>query len=110
MLTCIHVLNELLCCSFAGKKNKIKWKDIKVGDIIKVEDDELFPADLLCLNTGLQDGVCFIKTTNLDGESNLKIRKSVDLRSIPEGFYLPTSCDSEVRPKKYCHLLVLAME
>ena len=50
-----------------------------MGDIVKVLDDELFPADILCLKTGLPDRVCFIRTTNLDGESNLKIRKPVDL-------------------------------
>lgn len=42
--------------------------------------------------------VCFIKTTNLDGESNLKIRRPVDLKenapdNIKEVFYhLPLQC------------------
>ena len=66
-------------CSIAGTLKETKWKDVQVGDIVKVMDDELFPADILCLKTGLPDRVCFIRTTNLDGESNLKIRKPVDL-------------------------------
>lgn len=58
----------------------IKWRDVRVGHILRVDDDELFPADLLCLYSALPDHACFIKTTNLDGESNLKIRRPVDLR------------------------------
>ena len=51
-----------------------------LSQILRVNDDELFPADLACLYSGLNDNVCFIKTTNLDGENNLKIRRPVDLR------------------------------
>ena len=60
----------------------VSWTDIKVGDAIMVRDDENFPADLLCLYSDLPDNVCFIKTTNLDGETNLKIRKPVDIPAI----------------------------
>eukprot|EP00803_Ostreobium_quekettii_P002905 evm.model.scf_903.4 EVM.evm.TU.scf_903.4 scf_903:32108-44084(+) len=66
-----------------GEVEEKKWKDVKVGDVVKVADDELFPADLMCLKTGLADNLCYIRTTNLDGESNLKIRKPVDLRGVP---------------------------
>lgn len=65
-----------------GEEREIKWKHIKVGDVLKVKDDELFPADLLCLRTGLEDKICFIKTTNLDGETNLKIRKPIDMNAL----------------------------
>eukprot|EP00210_Caulerpa_lentillifera_P006951 g6646.t1 len=68
-----------------GASRSVKWRDVKVGDIVKVNDDELFPADILCLQTGLKDKVCFIRTTNLDGESNLKIRKPVDVNSALMG-------------------------
>lgn len=52
---------------------------------MRVEDNDLFPADILCLKTGLKDKVCFIRTTNLDGESNLKIRKPVDIDAARQG-------------------------
>lgn len=68
-----------------GEGKTVKWREIRVGDIVKVKDDELFPADILCLKTGLKDKVCFIRTTNLDGESNLKIRKPVDIKSAISG-------------------------
>jgi len=63
-----------------GSVADIPWTDVKVGDAIMVKDEELFPADLLCLHSHLADNVCFIKTTNLDGETNLKIRKPLDLK------------------------------
>jgi len=28
---------------------KISWKDIKVGDIVKVEDEQFVPADIVLL-------------------------------------------------------------
>lgn len=63
-----------------GSVEDISWTDVKVGDAIMVKDGENFPADLLCLYSDLKDNVCFIRTTNLDGETNLKIRKPVDLK------------------------------
>lgn len=58
-----------------GSTKDVQWQDIKVGDIVEVKDGELIPADLLCLHVPEKGGVCYIKTTNLDGESNLKIRR-----------------------------------
>ncbi|KAL3132559.1 hypothetical protein ABBQ32_009098 [Trebouxia sp. C0010 RCD-2024] len=63
-----------------GSTQDVKWESVQVGQVLQVNDDELFPADLMCLYTALPDKVCFIKTTNLDGESNLKIRRPVDLK------------------------------
>lgn len=51
------------------------WKDIHVGDFIKVQSDEVFPADLLILyagHSGAQRGTSFIETGSLDGEKTLK--------------------------------------
>ena len=50
-----------------------------------MRDEELFPADLMCLHSELPENVCYIKTTNLDGETNLKIRKPVDLKGLQLG-------------------------
>jgi len=53
----------------AGSSRDIAWRDVRVGQVLRVQDDELFPADLLCLHSALPDKACFIKTTNLDGAS-----------------------------------------
>ncbi|CAD8067999.1 unnamed protein product [Paramecium sonneborni] len=51
-----------------------KWSQILVGDIIRVEQGEYFPADVIVIKTS-EKGNCFIETKNLDGETNLKIKK-----------------------------------
>jgi P-type E1-E2 ATPase len=47
-----------------------RWNQIRVGDVLKVDKDKEFPADLLLL--GSIKEVVFVDTMNLDGETNLK--------------------------------------
>ena len=53
---------------------RVQTQEIRVGDIVKVEDDESFPADLLLLSCQDSKGLSFVNTMNLDGETNLKER------------------------------------
>lgn len=55
----------------------VKWIDIKVGDIIRVESEEPFPADVVLLASSEPEGLCYIETANLDGETNLKIKQAI---------------------------------
>ncbi|WJX87421.1 Alanine--tRNA ligase, variant 2 [Trifolium repens] len=51
-----------------------KWKDIRVGEIIKINANEPIPCDFVLLSTSDPTGVAYVQTLNLDGESNLKTR------------------------------------
>lgn len=51
---------------------KIKSRDIKVGNIIRLTENQRIPADVLALKTSLPDGLVYIETSQLDGETNLK--------------------------------------
>lgn len=61
---------------YQGKELRtLTWKNIQVGDIVRVNKNEFFPADLLLLaSSDFRKGQCFIETKNLDGETNLKTK------------------------------------
>lgn len=65
-----------------------KWVDVKVGDIVRVESEESFPADMVLLASSEPEGLCYIETANLDGETNLKIKQA-----IPETAHLVNPSD-----------------
>ncbi|THX38366.1 phospholipid-translocating P-type ATPase [Aureobasidium pullulans] len=53
------------------------WIDIAVGDVVRVESEEPFPADLVLMASSEPEGLCYIETANLDGETNLKIKQAI---------------------------------
>lgn len=57
------------------------WKKLEVGDIVLLRDDDQIPADIVVLSTSDADGLCYVETKNLDGETNLKPRKSLKATS-----------------------------
>ncbi|GBF61555.1 phospholipid-transporting ATPase [Trichophyton mentagrophytes] len=56
---------------------QVKWIDVAVGDIVRVESEEPFPADLVLLASSEPEALCYIETANLDGETNLKIKQGI---------------------------------
>jgi len=58
---------------------EIKWKDIRLGKIVKVNKNESIPADLLVVKSSNYNGFCYMQTTNLDGETTLKPRETMVL-------------------------------
>ncbi|KAI3728061.1 hypothetical protein L6452_16689 [Arctium lappa] len=65
-----------------GKFVDRSWKVLRVGDVVKVIKNEYFPSDLLLLSSSYEDGVCYVETMNLDGETNLKIKRCLECTLI----------------------------
>lgn len=57
------------------------WKKLEVGDIVLLRENEQVPADVIVLSTSDPDGICYLETKNLDGESNLKPRRALHATS-----------------------------
>ena len=60
-----------------GQTKAIRSRDLKVGDLIKVYKDQRVPADIMLLRTGDGTGEAFIRTDQLDGETDWKLRTSL---------------------------------
>lgn len=83
-----------------GQWKAVKWQDLTVGDIVKIVNNTFFPADMILLSSRYiqsefqktgnvsskmnfyssisePQSMSFIETSNLDGETNLKIRQGV---------------------------------
>ncbi|EER37380.1 P-type ATPase [Histoplasma capsulatum H143] len=52
-----------------------KWVDIQVGNVIKLSRDQPAPADLVLLHADGPNGIAYIETMALDGETNLKSKQ-----------------------------------
>ncbi|KAF8519354.1 aminophospholipid-transporting P-type ATPase [Hysterangium stoloniferum] len=50
---------------------------LKVGDLVVLEKNQRVPADLVLLRTSDTSGTCFVRTDQLDGETDWKLRVAV---------------------------------
>ncbi|OJD30667.1 p-type atpase [Diplodia corticola] len=66
---------------------KTKWKELKVGHVVKLERDEAAPADLVLLHSTGANGIAYVETMALDGETNLKSKQTAAL--------LAGACDTD---------------
>uniref|UniRef100_A0A8C6UA18 Phospholipid-transporting ATPase n=1 Tax=Neogobius melanostomus TaxID=47308 RepID=A0A8C6UA18_9GOBI len=54
---------------------------VAVGEVVRAANGDHLPADLVILSSSEPQGMCYIETSNLDGETNLKIRQGLQVTS-----------------------------
>ncbi|CAG7663738.1 unnamed protein product [Allacma fusca] len=83
---------------------------IKVGDLIMVEKNQRVPADMVLLRTSDKAGRCFVRTDQLDGETDWKLRLPIlqELEHEAEIFTSSITVYAE-KPQKDIHSFVGTM-
>ncbi|KAH0787392.1 putative phospholipid-transporting P-type ATPase [Histomonas meleagridis] len=77
---------------------RIKSEELLVGHIIEVEAGERVPADLILLKTTEEVGSAFIKTDQLDGETDWKLRRSLGFSQSCDDLFSITDITFEIEP------------
>lgn len=57
-----------------GNVIEVPSKSLHVGDVLYLEENEEIPCDCVVLYSSNANGICYIQTANIDGETNLKLR------------------------------------
>uniref|UniRef100_A0A667H5I0 Phospholipid-transporting ATPase n=1 Tax=Lynx canadensis TaxID=61383 RepID=A0A667H5I0_LYNCA len=109
------VINNQECLIYSRKQRsyvKKCWKDVRVGDFIQMQCNEIIPADILLLFSSDPNGICHLETANLDGETNLKQRRVVKGFSQQVRIFLrfPKVSDSIERPPNHSPYFLIPRE
>ncbi|KAB8294775.1 hypothetical protein EYC80_006737 [Monilinia laxa] len=72
-----NLINRNISVTGKPRFHQDYWKNVQVGDFVRIYNDDQIPADIVILSTSDPDGACYVETKNLDGETNLKVRHAL---------------------------------
>ncbi|RBR25143.1 uncharacterized protein FIESC28_02051 [Fusarium coffeatum] len=81
-----HMMDDLETGTTGAKKvgsegdwTSVQWQNVRVGDVIRLRRDDPVPADIVLLHATGPNGIAYIDTMALDGETNLKSKQACPL-------------------------------
>ncbi|KAF7683962.1 putative phospholipid-transporting ATPase IIB [Astathelohania contejeani] len=83
---------------------------LRVGDIVVVEKNQKIPADMVLLKTMERHGQSFIRTDQLDGETDWKLRQAVPMTHTLESLTESTIIIHADKPHKDIYSFIGKME
>ena len=93
---CLFIVGLFLMYRTSRTFVQRKWRDLSIGDIVRVHTDQTVPADILLLSSTSCESTCYIDTAIIDGETNLK-QKSIPVCFLnvakPEETNFELQCD-----------------
>ncbi|KAI0027749.1 hypothetical protein K488DRAFT_90492 [Vararia minispora EC-137] len=92
-----------------GTPHTVASSALRVGDFVLLEKNQRVPADLVLLRTSDASGTCFIRTDQLDGETDWKLRVAVPATQKAHDERALLAMDAEVyadEPIKDIHTFV----
>ncbi|KAK0372614.1 phospholipid-translocating P-type ATPase [Colletotrichum limetticola] len=78
-----------------GPWTTTRWCDIEVGDLINLRRDDPVPADIVLLHADGENGLAYIETMALDGETNLKSKQVSAALEGRDSVEKIVACDAE---------------
>jgi magnesium-transporting ATPase (P-type) len=94
----LNFRNTLLYKPDTRTFTEIYWKDVRVGDVVKVVNNEFIPGDIVLLGCSDPTDIAYVETANLDGETNLKPKTCVNADSKAPGYDWSTLSSTVVCP------------
>eukprot|EP00178_Gracilaria_changii_P019060 TRINITY_DN55501_c0_g1_i1.p1 TRINITY_DN55501_c0_g1~~TRINITY_DN55501_c0_g1_i1.p1 ORF type:complete len:1506 (-),score=224.81 TRINITY_DN55501_c0_g1_i1:6038-10555(-) len=67
-------VNRAVTHIVGSSREEDQWASVRVGDILKIYETEHLPADIVLVACSSDEGIAYIETKQLDGESNLKVK------------------------------------
>ncbi|KFD56527.1 hypothetical protein M513_02631, partial [Trichuris suis] len=84
-----------------------KSSSIQVGDVLKIHKDQRIPADAVLLHTSDKVGACFVRTDQLDGETDWKLKIACPLAQQVDNELALFDMNMEIfaeKPQKNIHV------
>ncbi|XP_051021041.1 phospholipid-transporting ATPase FetA [Acomys russatus] len=93
-----QVNNRSVLILVNGRAEEVKWMNVQVGDILKLENNHPVTADMLLLSSSEPYGLTYIETADLDGETNLKVKQAISITSdMEDNLELLSAFNGEIR-------------